>query len=109
VTSDARKGENEAWFRELNELLEERAARTNRADETFEIVCECAREECTQRIPISFAAYEAVRSESTTFVVMPGHLDPTCERMVSDYDRFQVVEKFGESGELADVENPRDG
>lgn len=109
MTSDARKGENEAWFRELNERLEERAARTNRADQTFEVVCECAWEECTQRIAISFSAYEAVRSEPKAFVVVPGHLDPTCEREVAAYDRYQVVEKFGEAGEVADVENPRSG
>jgi hypothetical protein len=109
VTRERRKGANEAWFRELNERLEDRAAGRVRLSDAFEIVCECAREECTERITIAFADYEAVRSSATRFVVVPGHLDPACERLESSDGRYDVVEKFGDAGEVARIENPRNG
>ena len=109
VTREGRKGANEAWFREVNERLEERAAGQASADDTFEIVCECAREECTARIAISFAAYEDVRRSPTRFVVISGHVDSTCERVAASTSTYDVIEKFGDAGEVARIENPRDG
>ena len=109
MSQEARKGANEAWFREVNERLEQRAADRATSSHPFEIVCECDREECTDRIAISIADYEAVRKRPTAFVVLAGHLDPTCERLVSSTDVYQVVEKFGDAGVVAEIENPRDG
>jgi len=109
VTRESRKGANEAWFRELNERLEDRAVGKQRQSEAFEIVCECAREECTERIAIAFAAYEAVRGSPTGFIVVPGHLDPTCERLESSTETYAVIEKFGDAGLVARIENPRNG
>jgi hypothetical protein len=99
---------NESLFRLLNERLEKRAA--DRGPEaTFEIVCECALEDCTLRIPILIAEYEAVRSEATKFVVVTGHADPTVERVVDSGNGHEIVEKLGEAALVAEVENPRDG
>ena len=44
------RGMNESLFRLLNERLEKRAVEGSR-EATFEIVCECAREECTRPDP----------------------------------------------------------
>ena len=104
-----RKGANEDWFREVNERLERRAADKASSEGPFEIICECAREECTERIPISFPEYEAVRARSRTFAVVPGHHDPSCERLVSSTENYDVVEKFGDAGEVVENENPRNG
>ncbi len=109
MTREARKGANEAWFRDVNERLEDRAAGQPLRDGTFEIVCECAREECTERIATSFADYEAVRREPTHFIVLAGHVDPSCERVTSSNPAYDVVEKFGEAGDVARIENPRNG
>jgi hypothetical protein len=98
---------NESLFREVNERLEERAVdRGNRSG--FEIVCECAREDCTARIPVPIGEYEAVRSEATTFIVVPGHADPSVERIVASREGYEIVEKLGEAALVAEVENPRD-
>jgi hypothetical protein len=109
MTRDGRKGANEGWFREVNERLEQRAAGKGIRDESFEIVCECAREECTERIAVSFAAYELVRESPVAFIVRPGHVDPEGERAVASTDEYDVVEKFGDAGAVAKIENPRDG
>ena len=109
MARESRKGENEAWFRELNERLEDRAAGKVGLGDTFEIVCECVREECTERITIPFADYEAVRRIPTRFIVVPGHIDSTCERVVSSAETYDVIEKFGDAARVAQIENPRNG
>jgi len=106
MTSEERKGANEGWFRELNERLELRAAGKS-ADGVFEIVCECGREECTERIATSFAEYESVRQNPRAFILRPGHADPGCERVVSSAGGYDVVEKFGGAGRMAEIEDPR--
>jgi len=98
---------NESLFRELNERLEQRAVDRG-PGATFEMVCECAREECTLRISILVAEYEEVRSEPTEFIVVTGHADPAVERVVDSTDGYDVVEKHGEAAVVAEVENPRD-
>ncbi len=104
--SDARKGENEAFFREVNERLEDRAAGAT-TEPAFAAVCECAREECAERIEISYEEYERIRSNPKTFLIKPGHSDPSCERVVSWRAGYEVVEKLGDAGTVAMAEDPR--
>jgi hypothetical protein len=100
-------GMNESLFREVNERLADRA--DGRGSESFEIVCECDHEECTNRIAISVADYETVRARPTDFIVLADHVDPTCERVIASREGFEVVEKFGEAAEVARIANPRNG
>jgi anti-anti-sigma factor len=104
---NAGKGANEDEFRRLNERLEDRARSTS-ATAGFQIVCECDREECNVRISITFDEYESARSGSTTFIVAPGHADPSCERVVSSTEGYEIVEKFGDAGLVAQLDDPRD-
>jgi hypothetical protein len=108
MSSELRKGMNESLFRVINERLEQKAL-DREPEATFEIVCECAREDCTLRIPILIAEYEAIRTEPTKFVVVSGHSDPDVERVVDESDGHEIVEKLGEAAIVAEVENPRDG
>lgn len=107
MTRGERKGLNEAWFRDLNERLEQRALVKRIGADPFEVVCECDREECTDRISIGIAVYEAVRVAPIRFVVAPGHSDPACERIVASTDEYEIVEKLGDAAEIANAENPR--
>jgi hypothetical protein len=109
VQDELRKARNENWFREVNERLEDRASDQSAGGRSFEIVCECDREDCTERITISFAAYESIRAEGRTFLVVAGHSDQAIERVVGSGEGYEVVEKFGAAGVLAEVENPRNG
>jgi hypothetical protein len=103
------KGANEALFREVNERLEDRAANGAGQAEAFEIICECAHEECTDRILVTFAEYEAVREHATRFILLPGHADPAVERTIASVGSYEIVEKFGEAGDVAAIADPRDG
>lgn len=82
---------NEALFRDVNERIAESADRFG-ADQT-EFVCECADPNCTERVRVTLAEYERVRSNPTTFILAPGHDEPDIERVVSKRGRFHVVEK----------------
>ena len=55
----------------------------------------------------SVSEYEALRSEPNRFAVRPGHVFPEVERIVSENDRFAVVEKVRLAGEVAAAHNPR--
>ena len=91
------RGMNESLFRRPQRAARETGGRKRSPEETFEIVCECAREDCTVRIPILVGEYEAVRSEPTTFVVVEGHADPAIERVVDSATGYEIVEKLGEA------------
>jgi hypothetical protein len=71
------------------------------------MVCECSREQCTQRISIDFGEYEAVREHSTHFIVAPSHREPAVERLVSRSRDYEIVEKTGIAAILAADEDPR--
>ncbi|HWE82937.1 MAG TPA: hypothetical protein VG265_14895 [Gaiellaceae bacterium] len=104
---EARKGVNEAWFRDLNERLERRSARRAAVADGFDAICECANEDCTERIKIGFADYERVRSSSTRFLLRPDHADLTVERVLSSHDEYDVVEKIGDAATVAEHEDAR--
>jgi hypothetical protein len=90
---ELRIARTEALFRDVNERIAESAKRFN-ADET-EFVCECSDAACAERVPATLAAYEGVRSDSTHFLLVPGHEDTRIERVVeTPHRRFAVVEKF---------------
>jgi hypothetical protein len=107
VDRETRRTQNEVWFREVNERLEARALARDGSGTSFEIVCECAFEECTDRIPIVTGAYEEVRALPTHFVLVVGHEDLALERVVEVTKRYQVVEKVGRAAAIADAANPR--
>jgi hypothetical protein len=107
VGREVRKGQNESWFRELNERLERLALMTVVLDEPFEIVCECDREECVERLRVGLAEYEAVRACATDFIIAPGHHDPFVEKIASHTDEYDVVTKTGEAALVATEDDPR--
>jgi hypothetical protein len=107
--SVSRRAENESCFRALNERLEERAlARSGRAETVFLVVCECAREECHERIRLPVFDYELVRARPRAFIVLPGHRDPELEMVVLETDEYEIVEKVGVAGLIAEFASARE-
>ena len=84
-----RLARNQALLRKVNERIEKNA------DDNDAVVfsCECSRTECMSTVQLSVAEYERVRSNSTWFLVKPGHDIPQIERVVSRDDGYVVVEK----------------
>jgi hypothetical protein len=95
---------NEALFRNVNEGV--RAGRPS-AGPTLAIRCECGALGCNRILEIDAALYEAVRAHPRRFVLLEGHEIPAVERVVERHGEFEVVEKVGESGDIAEVTDPR--
>jgi hypothetical protein len=60
-------------LREVNERIREISNAFGFKNGSFELICECAREECLQRIEVPAPVYERARKEPGRFLVAPGH------------------------------------
>ena len=96
---------NEVLFREVNERLRERGA-ADAGDGRIDIYCECASAECTERIELTEGEYEQAHAAPDQFVVVPGHEVVAVEEVVLRTERFEVVRKQGEAGEVARLLDP---
>jgi hypothetical protein len=102
-----RIAQNEASFREINERLSQGLRQVPDNPRLLEFICECGHRTCEQHVQLSQREYEQVRLDSRRFAVVPGHVIPDMERVVSSSDRFDVVEKLGEAIDVADATDPR--
>jgi hypothetical protein len=106
-----RVAENQALFRDINERVRgfrDQAGETFGApDELVEFLCECARQDCLEKLRLTSAEYESVRAVPTDFVVAPGHNVAEIERVVSENARFAVVRKTGRAAGIARKRDPR--
>ena len=97
---ERRIGENEAYWRQVNELAPPEPEMLN------DVFCECGRLECRDRVQMTATEYALVRSSPTTFVVAPGHEIDDAEQVVATTDRFRIVEKQGEAARVAVETDP---
>jgi len=104
-----RLAENEARFRAVNERVERRSLQTGGGEDPIEFVCECGNAECAERIRLTVAEYEWLRSDPDRFAVVPGHEAGLEGEVVRDEGRFRALEKTGVAAEVARETNPREG
>jgi hypothetical protein len=101
-------GENEALYRTVNERIDDLNQVFGTITNTMTVVCECGDGACAQQIELAVGDYERVRSESTNFIIVPGHEIPDVEDVVERNDTFDVVRKHaGDIAELARETDPR--
>src|SRR5579862_9187276 len=104
---EERLAKNEVLFRAVNESIEQQALRFGGIEDEYEFVCECSAAECVERVTLTLRQYEQVRAEGTRFVLAPGHADPGVELVVRTTADYDVVEKDGLAGVIADQADPR--
>jgi hypothetical protein len=105
---DKQIGLNEAVFREVNERIEGLAETFELKSEPLDLLCECGDASCIQRITMSHAEYEELRSDSHQFAVHPGHEIPEVERVVDKRKGYDVVAKeSGAPEQVAEQTDPR--
>jgi hypothetical protein len=103
-----RVGLNEALFREVNERIEDLNRAFGELTDRMSVVCECGDARCHERLDVPIPEYERVRADATTFVLVPGHEDPTVETVVDRREDYFVVRKEGDEVERLAVEtDPR--
>jgi hypothetical protein len=95
-----RQARNEALVRQVNERIEQVDQDAGFADEdTFEFFCECGLGDdegaiaCEERVAMTLAEYEEVRTQDDRFAVVPGHENVALEEVIRGCDRFLVVDK----------------
>ena len=105
---ETRLGLNEAVFREVNERIRGLANLFKWGEpEALDLVCECRKATCCQRIEMTRGEYEAVRAVDTQFALYPGHADLEIERVISSHAGYEVVAKQGDAAEVAHDLSPR--
>lgn len=104
---ELRAARNQSLFRAVNEKLMELNDAVAALSETSVIACECADASCVETLEISGEEYAAVREEPRRFAVLPGHVYPDVENVVSESDRYVVVEKIAAAGDTAEKLVPR--
>lgn len=103
-----RIGLNEALFREVNERIREIGDSLAAGSEDLDLVCECGKVECAERIRMTASEYERLRSDSTHFAVVPGHETPDVETVVERHKSYDVVRKReGDPARIAAETDPR--
>ena len=102
-----RLAKNEASFRDINERLQEGLRQVQHNPDLLTFICECGDQTCDQHVHLSLSEYERVRLDSRRFAVVPGHTFPVVERVLFSNDRYEVVEKLGETTDVTDETDPR--
>jgi hypothetical protein len=103
-----RVARNEATFREANERVASFSHALERED-PLPVLCECADPRCTNVVLVTHAEYEEVRADPSWFVSDLGHVANAegWGRVISENERFAVVEKLGDAAEVAAELDPR--
>jgi hypothetical protein len=104
---EERLARNENLFREINERVRDIAAAHGRDTHLYSFHCECSNTDCTLRVTLDLADYEAVRAHGNRFIVATGHDLPEIERVIEKRPSWWVIEKEGDAGELAEELDPR--
>jgi hypothetical protein len=112
LTTAARVARNEDAVRRVNERIIDTANELDANLRLLPFICECPERDCTNVVRLTVEEYEEARSSGRTFLVAPGH-EPTVvdgvtvARLVKTLGRFSLMEKIGETGEVAEQLDPR--
>ena len=100
---------NQALFRAVNERIKD-VGNGFGIEEGVEFLCECSNVDCAARVVLTAAEYEDLRTDPHRFVIAVGHSQPLVARVVSEGERYWVVEALpGEPTAIAErTAEPRD-
>ena len=91
---ERRKAANEAVFRNVNERIKQLQHSFALAErEPLQMICECDRLDCMERVSVGVDAYELIRSHPDRFVVSPGHEDTQVDEVVGETSGYTIVRK----------------
>lgn len=107
-TTPERVAYNDAAFREANESIREKASEWG-MDGLLPALCECADTSCHVVLRLTPRQYEDVRANPRWFINAPGHHVNAngWVSVVAEHDRYVIVEKIGEAGEIVEQLDPR--
>jgi hypothetical protein len=105
-----RESEKQVRARDANESTARTVASTPAGRSVASFVCECGDRACSCAISLTLAEYESVRTYATHFAIAPDHENPESERVITESERFAVIETVSpEATKLARRSDPRWG
>jgi hypothetical protein len=99
---EVRAARNQSMFRAVNEKLRDLNEQFATMTDDFVVACECADANCVQTLTISADDYMSVRANPRTFVVLPGHVYPDVEDVISEAESYVIVEKLAAAADVAE-------
>jgi hypothetical protein len=104
---EERIAKNNAVARQINQQIKQ-AVESIPPDSYMHVVCECGYEKCNLFIAVTKDEYERIRNDPRLFAVVGEHVIPDIEQIVTENDRFTIVEKRqGTPAEVAIRTDPR--
>ena len=104
---EERVAKNEAVVREINQKIKQ-AVESNPPDSFMHIVFECGYVECDLFIAVTKEEYDRIRNDPLLFGVVGEHVILDIEQILTENDRFTIVEKRqGTPAEVAIRTDPR--
>lgn len=87
-----------AYVNELNDIADEdHASEFLRYDDSpLHFLCECADENCRQRVAIRPSSVKKIHANNRHFVVLPNHQVSSIEKVVKKLRNYYIVEKTTE-------------
>jgi 5-bromo-4-chloroindolyl phosphate hydrolysis protein len=85
---------NQTRFRAINESIKTTTDTLGMHEASDVYVCECGDADCRDPISLTREEYESVRAEPTHFAIAVDHENPEIDRLVSEHDRYAVVQKM---------------
>jgi len=94
---------NQTVFRRSNERLSLQRKDVSAGPRGY--VCECGDDSCSDLVSLAPGEYEHIRSSSTWFLIARDHeiLASGAERIVETHELYQIAEKSGRAGALAEA------
>lgn len=101
--SERRLAENELVFRHSNLKNKNRQQRKSSTDDSqllLDFYCECSNLDCRERITLTASDYEKAHRNNSQFAALPGHENPSIEKVLTTEGHYNVVEKYTDPSEL---------
>ena len=89
-----REARRQTRTRSFNEWVEDANESMGLHAGTDAFRCECGDPDCSFSIDLTRAEYESVRDYATRFAVVPNHENPESDTVVSENERYAIVEKL---------------
>jgi hypothetical protein len=103
-----RVARNEAMSRDTNEAIAAWLERQGTVpSQKVEFYCECGDPQCFERVALTREEYEAVRTDSMRFAVLPEYVNREVERIVEEHDGYVVVKKAEDLRGIVEDMDPR--
>jgi hypothetical protein len=110
VTDIKRNADNQNRYRDVNERVMETNARfalDGERHRSVEVLCECGRAGCADRVEVTREIYDRLRGDPETFVLTPGHEEGVVETVIERTQGYVIARNIGEAARIAAAGDPR--